>query len=102
MDPLRMRIDRIVDFGSIVSLVGLDLETQMPVTIHVDHRPFAAAEAMLNDAGLALHAEYAADRLLLDLTMRPDQHADTVRLVECAATDADPKESRCSAPGTER
>ena len=42
MQPLRIRIDRIVDFGTVVSLVGVDTETAMPVTIHVDHRPFAA------------------------------------------------------------
>ena len=42
MKPLRIRIDRIVDFGTVVSLVGIDTETAMPVTIHVDHRPFAA------------------------------------------------------------
>ena len=41
MKPLRIRIDRIVDFGTVVSLVGIDTETAMPVTIHVDHRPFA-------------------------------------------------------------
>jgi hypothetical protein len=39
MQPLRIRIDRIVDFGTIVSLVGIDIETAKPVTIHVDHRP---------------------------------------------------------------
>ena len=41
MQPLRIRIDRIIDFGTVVSLVGVDTKTAMPVTIHVDHRPFA-------------------------------------------------------------
>ena len=42
MKPLRVRIARIVDFGTVVSLIGVDTETAKPVTIHVDHRPFAA------------------------------------------------------------
>jgi hypothetical protein len=41
MQPMRMRVDRVIDFGTIVSLVGIDLETARPVTVHVDHRPFA-------------------------------------------------------------
>ena len=32
MQPLRIRIDRIVDFGTIVSLVGFDIDTRKPVT----------------------------------------------------------------------
>ena len=42
MQPLRLRIDRIVDFGTVVSLVGIDTKAAMPVTIHVDHRPFSS------------------------------------------------------------
>ena len=42
MQPLRIRIDRIIDFGTVVSLVGVDTTTDLPVTTHVDHRPFAA------------------------------------------------------------
>ena len=36
MKPLRIRIDRIVDFGTVVSLVGVDTSTDLPVTIHVE------------------------------------------------------------------
>jgi len=39
MQALRIRIDRVVDFGTVVSLVGIDTKTAMPVTVHVDHRP---------------------------------------------------------------
>ena len=42
MTPIRIRVDRIVDFGTIVSLVGIDTDRSEPVTIHVDHRPFQA------------------------------------------------------------
>jgi hypothetical protein len=83
MQPLRIRIDRIVDFGTVVSLVGIDAETAMPVTIHVDHRPFAAFWKAWWEAGLPRPVEYAADRLLLHLDMMPADDAEQVRLVEC-------------------
>jgi len=82
MQPLRIRIDRIVDFGTVVSLVGIDTETAKPVTIHVDHRPFAACWQAWREAGLPQPIEYAADRLLLHLDMMPDDDAEGVRLIE--------------------
>jgi hypothetical protein len=82
MKPLRIRIDRIVDFGTIVSLVGVDTETAKPVTIHVDHRPFAAFWEAWRAAGFPQPIEYEADRLMLHLDMMPTDGADEVRLIE--------------------
>jgi hypothetical protein len=81
MQPLRIRIDRIVDFGTVVSLVGIDTETAMPITIHVDHRPFAAFWKAWWEAGFPQPVEYAADRLMLHLDMLPADEANEVRLV---------------------
>ena len=82
MQPLRIRIDRIVDFGTVVSLVGTDTNSAMPVTIHVDHRPFAAFRRAWREAGCPEPIEYAADRLTLHLDMLPTGDGDEVRLVE--------------------
>ena len=82
MQPLRIRIDRIVDFGTVVSLVGIDTETALPVTIHVDHRPFAAFWKAWWEAGFPQPVEYAADRLMLHLDMLPADDAEEVRLIE--------------------
>jgi hypothetical protein len=82
MKPLRIRIDRIVDFGTVVSLVGIDTETAKPVTIHVDHRPFAAFWQAWRDAGFPQPIEYEADRLMLNLDLMPDDDAEEVQLVE--------------------
>src|SRR5690242_18538138 len=82
MKPLRIRIDRIVDFGTVVSLVGIDTETAMPVTIHVDYRPFAAFWQAWWETGLPQPVEYEADRLMLHLDMMPADDADEVQLVE--------------------
>jgi len=82
MKPLRIRIDRIVDFGTVVSLVGVDTSTDLPVTIHVDHRPFAAFWNAWWQAGLPQPVEYDADRLMLHLDMLPADDADEVQLIE--------------------
>jgi hypothetical protein len=82
MQPLRIRIDRIVDFGTVVSLVGIDTETAKPVTIHVDHRPFAAFWKAWWEAGFPQPIEYEADRLMLHLDMLPADDTDQVQLVE--------------------
>ena len=58
MKPLRIRIDRIIDYGTIVSLVGHDIVATKPVTIHVENsdsfgviRPEAMREKLdLGDA----------------------------------------------------
>ena len=82
MQPLRIRIDRIVDQGIIVSLIGFDLETDQPVTVHVDHRPLAAADAPQASIGSPEPIEYVADRLTLHLAMLPAEDADKVLLIE--------------------
>ena len=82
MQPLRIRIDRIVDFGTVVSLVGVDTATAMPVAIHVDHRPFAAFWKAWWEASLPQPVEYAADRLMLHLDMLPADNATEAGLIE--------------------
>jgi len=82
MQPLRIRIERIIDFGTVVSLVGVDTQTDMPVTIHVDYRPFAAFWQAWWEAGLPQPVEYDADRLMLHLDMLPADDADEVQLIE--------------------
>ena len=87
MRPLRIRIERIVDFTELVSLVGIDIETGLPVTIHIDHRPFAEVCRKLQHDGLPEPIEYAADRLILHLDMRPAVGAGTAQLIELNGRD---------------
>jgi hypothetical protein len=72
MTPIRLRIDRIVDFGTIVSLVGCDSETGEPVTVHVDHRPFKAFWDAWQQEGFPQPVEYDAERLILRLDVMPN------------------------------
>jgi hypothetical protein len=90
MQPLRIRIDRIADFGTVVSLVGVDTETAMAVTIHIDHRPFALFWKTWCEAGLPQPIEYAADRLMLHLDMVPAADAGRVALIELDSSGAAP------------
>jgi len=82
MQPLRIRIDRIVDFGTVVSLVGFDIAAAIPVTVHIDHRPFILFSEALRKAGCPEPIEYAADRLILRLDMSPAEDAGAAELIE--------------------
>jgi hypothetical protein len=72
MKPFRIRVDRVIDFGTIVSLVGIDAETGKPVTVHVDYRPFDVVWVAWQDVGFKQPIEYAADGLTLDLGLPAD------------------------------
>jgi hypothetical protein len=72
MQPLRIRVERVVDFGTIVSLVGVDVDNWQRVTVHVDHRPFEAFWQAWRDSGFPQPIEYDADQLTLRLDMVPD------------------------------
>jgi hypothetical protein len=101
MKPIRIHVQRIFDYGTIVSLVGVDTETDQPVAIHVDHRPLASFWEAWGEAGLPQPIEYAADRLMLHLDLLPDEGADEVRLIEGSATTATAPTDRFSAPEIE-
>ena len=72
MKPFRIRVDRLIDFGSIVSLIGIDVETGGPVTVYVDYRPVDVVWAAWQDIGFRQPIEYAANGLTLDLGLPAD------------------------------
>jgi hypothetical protein len=82
LQPLRICIERIVDFGAVVSLVGIDAEITKPVAIHIDHRPFAVFRRALQEAGLTPSTEYAANRLMLHLDLLPADGAESASFSE--------------------
>ena len=73
MYAVRMHVDRVIDFGTIVTLVGIDLETEKPVSIHVDLRPLAELDQATLDAGLQRPIMYDACGCTLTLTLGPTE-----------------------------
>ena len=51
MKPFRIRVNRLIDFGAIVTLIGVDADANKPVTVHVDYRPFDVVWAAWRDIG---------------------------------------------------
>jgi hypothetical protein len=76
MKPFCIRVNRVIDFGTIMSLIGIDVETGKPVTVHVDYRPFDVVWAAWRDAGSTQPIEYAADRLTLSLGVAADDQTE--------------------------
>ena len=72
MDPIRIRVTRIIDFGTVVSIVGTDAESNDPIVVHVDHRPFQTIWDAWQLADFPQPITFDADRLTLDLAIDPD------------------------------
>jgi hypothetical protein len=76
MKPFRIRVNRVIDFGTIMSLIGVDAETGKPVIIHVNYRPFELVWAAWRDTGSKQTIEYAADGLTLSLGVAADDQTE--------------------------
>lgn len=72
MHALKIRVDRIVDFGTIVGVIGVDLATSQAVVVHIDHRPLSAVYNSWRTAGLSEGMAFSADSLTLQLGIDPD------------------------------
>ena len=75
MEPIRIRVTRILDFGTIVSIVGID-DSNAAVVVHVDHRPFQAIWDAWKAANFPQPITFDAERLTLNLGLEPDQKAE--------------------------
>jgi len=73
MEPVRIRVTRIMDFGTIVSIIGTDIESNQPVVVHVDHRPFQAIRDTWKAMNFPQPVEFDADCLTLNLDVELDE-----------------------------
>lgn len=71
MQPIKIRVKEIVDFGTIVSIVGIDMVSKLPVMVHVDHRPFQAIWENWRLQGFTKSTVFDAEQLTLDLGLNP-------------------------------
>lgn len=76
MEPIRIRVTRIMDFGTIVSIVGTDIVSNKPIMVHVDHRPFQAIWDTWKSANFPQPISFDAERLTLNLDVELDGLAD--------------------------
>jgi hypothetical protein len=72
MEPIRIRVSRIIDYGTIVSVVGIDMTSSKQVVVHVDYRPFQKIWEAWREAGFSQPITFDANRLTLSLAMEPD------------------------------
>ena len=73
MEPIRIRVSRIMDFGTIVSIIGTDLSSNKPVMVHVDHRPFQAIWDTWKHANFPQPVAFDAERMTLNLEVDLDE-----------------------------
>ena len=76
MDPIRIRVSRIIDFGKVVSVLGVELETDKIVVVHIDHRPLQTILESWKAPEFSQPLSFDADQLMLSLQMAPDESGD--------------------------
>ena len=76
MEPIRIRVTRIIDFGTIVSIVGTDVDSKKPIMVHVDHRPFQSIWDTWKAANFPQPIAFDAERLTLNLEVETDETDD--------------------------
>jgi hypothetical protein len=77
MHAMRIRVDRVVDFGTSVSLIGIESDTEQPIAVHLDYMPIAACSLAQHEAESLLPIEYDARGLTLTLDFTSELEAET-------------------------
>jgi hypothetical protein len=71
MEAVRIRVNRMLDFGTLVSVIGTELETTMPIAVHVDLCPCAETRRFCHGPGLPQPIVYDAAGCTLTLDLAP-------------------------------
>jgi hypothetical protein len=102
MKSISLRVQRIVDFGALVSVTGVDNDSGVPMTVHIDYQRCTAFWRAWRATDCAQPVEYAADRLVLQLDMVPNEHLDDASEAEIDSSQAvSANENQTSAPEVE-
>lgn len=80
MNNIQVRVRRVVDFGTIVSFVGKDIDTQKEIVIHVDYREVSTLWDAWKVSGFPQPLEYEAGEVTLSLELSCDDDGDGERL----------------------
>lgn len=79
MEPIKIRIRRVVDFGEITSFVGTEVGTEKSVVIHIDYQPVSALWNVWR-ATREQPMEFKAESVTLNLEFDCDDEGDGERL----------------------
>jgi hypothetical protein len=74
MQPVRIHVEKVFDFGNVVAVIGVDTEANTAVVVQVDRRPLSVIEAAWLLSRLQCREAFSADQLVLNLgfDMAPD------------------------------
>jgi hypothetical protein len=79
LEPVRIQLSEIIDFGVFITLVGVDAETNEPIAVYVDRRPPQSFLQAWQAEDLPEPILYQAERLMLtiDILLPDDPAGDT-------------------------
>ena len=73
MTPMRVRVQKVIDGGTLVSIIGVNDDDGQPVVIHVDQRPSRLRWDPWLSGGFETPVEYQADQLVLRVALEIDE-----------------------------
>ena len=73
MHAMCIRVDRVVDFGTSVSLIGIENDTEQPIAVPLDYMPIAACSLAQHEPESPRPIEYDARGLMLTLDLAPTE-----------------------------
>lgn len=69
METIRIRLHRVVDFGPVVSMTGIEVGTQQPITVHLDYRTSDSDCATWRSCSSEEAIVFEVDRILLSIDL---------------------------------
>jgi len=72
MEPVRVRLDEIIDFGVFVTFVGTDVDSDETVAVYVDRRPFIPFLQAWQGEGFPEPVSFETNRLILSIDVLLD------------------------------
>lgn len=65
MQPVRIHVEKVVDFGSVVAIIGIDTEANSAIVVQIDRRPLSVIEAAWFLSRLQCREAFSAEQQLV-------------------------------------
>ena len=80
MEPIKVRLRRVVDFGSVTSFFGKEIGSDKTVVVHVDYRDVSTLWDAWKVSGFPQPLEFEAQQVTLNLEFHCDDDGEGERL----------------------
>ena len=80
MEPIKVRLRRVVDFGSVTSFLGKEIGSDKTIVVHVDYRDVSTLWDAWKVSGFPQPLEFEAEQVTLNLEFHCEDEGDGEQL----------------------